>query len=326
MTSSNRERYFGDTQRYIATSDLARADRTFDIRLKQRCQPPGTLNGPAASVDTSHRGADVTRIAPQTATVSVVIPVKDDDRELARCLRALSLQTRKPDEVVVVDNRSSDASADVAREAGARVIRCDEPGIPAASAAGYDAVAGDLILRLDADCLPSANWVEAITNTFTSQPGVDVFTGGARFIDGPRLLRAPLAAVYLAAYAAVLTPTLGHLPLFGSNLAFRRGAWLGIRSRVHRHDPDLHDDLDLAFHLGERYRIRYLPCAAMGISMRPFHSGSGFVRRVRLGVRTVVMHWPVDFPPVRWVRLLLRCAIVRSRRDCVCLRCDGGGR
>lgn len=266
----------------------------------------------------------MTHTAPSTATVSVVIPVKDDDRELARCLRALSLQTRKPDEIVVVDNRSSDASADVARGAGARVIRCDEPGIPAASAAGYDAVAGDLILRLDADCIPSANWVEAVTSAFAHRPDVAAFTGGARFVDGPRVLRAPLAAVYLAAYAAVLTPTLGHLPVFGSNLALRREAWRGIRSRVHRHDADLHDDLDLAYHLGEHFRIRYLPRCAIGISMRPFRSGRGFVRRSWLGVRTVVVHWPADFPPVRWTRLLLRRALERSRRDAAPLRRNGG--
>ncbi|WP_219980766.1 glycosyltransferase [Microbacterium sp. HD4P20] len=53
------------------------------------------------------RTASLTRIS----TVSVVIPVKDDDRELGRCLRGLSLQTLKPDEIVVVDNGSSDAAA-----------------------------------------------------------------------------------------------------------------------------------------------------------------------------------------------------------------------
>lgn len=259
----------------------------------------------------------MTRTAPlaKTATVSVVIPVKNDDRELARCLRALSLQTIVPDEIVVVDNGSSDASAALARQAGARVIRCDVPGIPAASAAGYDAATAELILRLDADCLPSANWVRTIVQAFDRSPEVGAFTGGARFIDGPRLLRGPLAAAYLGSYAVVLVPTLGHLPLFGSNLAMRRAAWLGVRSRVHRHDPELHDDLDLAFHLGERFPIRHLPCAAMGMSMRPFADPRAFARRIVRGFRTVLAHWPEDFPPVRWTRLLLRRAVLQRRQS-----------
>jgi hypothetical protein len=86
----------------------------------------------------------------------------------------------------------------------------------------------------------------------------------------------------------------------------RRDAWRRIRASVHRHDPELHDDMDLAFHLGERFRIRYLPGAAMGMSMRPFTDSRAFVQRMNRGVRTVVVHWPRDFAPVRWDRMLLR--------------------
>ncbi|WP_347976366.1 glycosyltransferase family 2 protein [Microbacterium sp. ProA8] len=248
---------------------------------------------------------------PDATRISVVIPVKDDDTELARCLGALARQTVPADEVIVVDNGSTDASAAVARAFGARLVRCETPGIPAASAAGYDAAGGDVILRLDADCVPDESWTAAMAAAFAARPDVAAFTGGARFIDGPPPLRAPLATLYLGAYAAVMIPTLGHLPLFGSNLGLRREAWLGIRSSVHR-DPELHDDMDLAFHLGERGRIRRLSGARMGISMRPFAPGGAFGRRAVRGLRTVLVHFPHDFPPVRWTRRLLRR--VRARR------------
>ena len=239
-------------------------------------------------------------------TVSVVIPVKDDGAQLQRCLRALALQSRRPDEIVVVDNGSSDASAEIARRAGARVVRCNRPGIPAASSFGFDCAEGEIILRLDADSLPAGGWVQTMADAFDAAPRVAAFTGGARFIDGPRMLRAPLAAGYLASYAVATTPALGHLPVFGSNLGMRREAWRSIRSDVHRTDAELHDDLDLAFHLGERHRIRYVRGAAVGISMRPFASLRDFARRITRGCRTVVVHWPADFPPVRWLRLALR--------------------
>lgn len=241
----------------------------------------------------------------EQSTVSVVIPVKDDGELLRRCLRALELQTRVPDEIVVVDNGSVDASAEIATAAGARVVTCKRPGIAAASATGYDAATGTLVLRLDADCIPARDWVRTMEQALTRRPDVAACTGGARFLDGPRAARTWAAVVYLGAYVAVAAPALGHLPLFGSNLAFRRSAWLRVRGRAHL-DANIHDDLDLAYHFGERYRIRFVPGAAMGISMRPLMSARGFARRTSWGVRTVVTHWPEDFPPVRWNRFVLR--------------------
>lgn len=239
-------------------------------------------------------------------TVSVVIPVKDDEMHLRRCLTALNRQTYAPDEIIVVDNGSTDSSAAVATRRGARVVRCDQPGIPAASAHGYDAATGDLVLRLDADCIPDDIWIDSVRRAFAQHPQVHVLTGGAHFVDGPAALRRPLAAAYLFFYVAVCTPTLGHIPVFGSNLAFRRSAWLDVRAQVHRDDPEIHDDLDLSFHFGERHRIRHLTGTKMGISMRPFGSGRSFGRRVVRGFRTVLIHWPRDFPPVRVMRLAAR--------------------
>lgn len=238
--------------------------------------------------------------------ISVVIPVKDDDTELARCLTALRAQSLRPDEIIVVDNGSSDRSAEVAADAGATVIFCSAPGISAASCRGYDRAEGELILRLDADCVPPASWVSDVEAAFAGRPDVSAFTGGARFFDGPAALRRPLAAMYLLGYAAATAPALGHPPLFGSNLAMRRAAWRSVRHAVHRDDPELHDDLDLAFHLGLDHRIGHLRGAPMGVSMRPFSSPRGFARRVYRGFRTVVVHWPLDFPPLRWLRIASR--------------------
>ncbi|PZU31772.1 MAG: glycosyl transferase family 2, partial [Actinomyces sp.] len=49
---------------------------------------------------------------------------------------------------------------------GARVLRCVEPGIPAAASTGYDAARSDLILRLDADCEPDPHWIATVVSAF----------------------------------------------------------------------------------------------------------------------------------------------------------------
>lgn len=260
----------------------------------------------AMSIESAGEARADSRLGPQQERrlrVSVVIPVKDDSVLLARCLAALELQTLSADEVIVVDNASSDNSAQTARDVGATVVGCSDPGIPAASSTGYDRARGDLILRLDADCIPPKSWIEDMVSAFNENPEISAFTGTARFIDGPTFLRTPLAIMYLAAYSLAAMPALGHRPLFGSNLAMRREAWESVRTLAHRSDKEVHDDLDLSFHLGEHHRVGHLKYSMMGMSMRPFTSGRAFLRRTYRGFRTVLIHWPHDFPPHRWRRL-----------------------
>lgn len=228
--------------------------------------------------------------------------MRDDAVLLARCLRALARQDLRADEVIVVDNGSSDHSAAIASAAGARVVHCAESGIPAASAAGYDTAAGELILRLDADCVPPPSWTHDVVARLEDGSGLDAVTGCGRFVDGPRGMRAAMAVLYLGAYVLATIPALGHLPLFGSNMAFRADAWRRVRNEVHRHDAEVHDDLDLAFHLGRAGGIGMLRSAPMGMSFRAMRSGRDFTRRLRRGLHTVLVHWPGDFPPRRWAR------------------------
>lgn len=94
--------------------------------------------------------------------VSVVIPVRNDAARLERCLDAIMSQTVQADEVIVVDDGSVDATAEVAARWGARVVRVEAASIPSAAAVGYDAARCSIIARLDADSVPPPEWLGAI--------------------------------------------------------------------------------------------------------------------------------------------------------------------
>ena len=87
--------------------------------------------------------------------ITAVVPVLDDPDRLARCLAALRASAFKDFDVVVVDDgSSSDASADAARAAGARVIRLEQTSGPAvARNRGAEAATGRIVYFVDADCL-----------------------------------------------------------------------------------------------------------------------------------------------------------------------------
>ncbi len=235
-------------------------------------------------------------------SVSVVIPARDDAPALERCLSALERQTVAPLEVVVVDNGSRDATAEVARRHGARVV--DEPraGIPMAAAAGYDAAHGDLIARLDADSLPGPDWLERVTAAM-ADPRRDAVTGVGSFYELPRTGRL-VSAVYLGAYYGLCYLALGHHALWGSSMAVRRSSWLAVRAAVHDDDAELHDDLDLAFALGPRRRVRLDRSIVVGVSARSLVGMAQLRRRFRRAFRTLAVNWRVSPPWTRWaVRL-----------------------
>src|ERR1700674_774510 len=86
-------------------------------------------------------------------TFSVVIPVWNGRAHLAKCLEALAASTRKPDEIVVVDDGSDDGSATIARAHGHKVVCVAGGPLGPATARnrGVNASYGDIIIFIDCD-------------------------------------------------------------------------------------------------------------------------------------------------------------------------------
>lgn len=97
--------------------------------------------------------------------ISGVIPILDDAAELPPTLAALS-GSALVGEIIVADGGSHDGSAEIAREAGVRVIETPR-GRGAQLAAGAAAAAGEWLLFIHADCRPLPGW----------KAGVEIFIG-----------------------------------------------------------------------------------------------------------------------------------------------------
>ena len=97
---------------------------------------------------------------PPGSRVSVVVPARDEAERLPSLLAGLAASSPAPAEVVVVDDGSTDATAAVARAAGARVVAAGDPppgwiGKAHACQRGADEAVGDVLVFLDADVEPS---------------------------------------------------------------------------------------------------------------------------------------------------------------------------
>lgn len=120
------------------------------------------------------------------ASVSVVLPALDEEGTVgeivAEIRRELVEKASLVDELVVIDSGSKDRTAEVAREAGARVVHRDEilPRIPAVPGKGEVmwrsllVTGGDIVAFVDADLKEfSADFVTGIVGPLLTEPDVD---------------------------------------------------------------------------------------------------------------------------------------------------------
>ncbi len=109
---------------------------------------------------------------------SVVIPCRNAEHTVADSVRSALEQTEPPLEVIVVDDASTDGSAETARGAGARVIaNRSRRNAGGARNAGMAAAKGDAFAFLDADAIAPRDWLERTRRTFEADPAI-VAVGG----------------------------------------------------------------------------------------------------------------------------------------------------
>lgn len=111
-----------------------------------------------------------------TSRVSFVIPVRNDAARLRRCLARIAANTNAEHavEILVIDNGSTDDSARVAVEGGARVLHVPTGRVSALRNRGVAETAGDIVAFVDSDNEIADGWLAAAVGLLTA-PGV----GGA---------------------------------------------------------------------------------------------------------------------------------------------------
>lgn len=188
-------------------------------------------------------------------TLSIVIPAYNEEDTIRSCVLAAINQTVPAEEIIVVDNRSTDQTPEILAEliaqnpeAPIRVLRQDkEQGISPTRNFGFDAAQGDIIGRIDSDSVLEPNWSENVKKLFTD-PKVHAATGPVIYYDMP--LRRYMARADDSARKAIYRLTTSYKFLFGTNMALRKSVWEAVRGEVCLDvDVDMFEDIDLSVHV-----------------------------------------------------------------------------
>jgi glycosyltransferase involved in cell wall biosynthesis len=162
-------------------------------------------------------------------TITVIVCAYNEAGYLPACLYSLRAQTRPADEILVVNNASTDGTGAVARAVpGVRVV--DEPakGLVVARETARRLATTDILAYIDADCRVPIYWLERLEQRFAQLDGLVGATGPYRFYDWDRTGRA-LIRLYDMLVAPPTHALVHHVlgigaVFYGGNFAVRRDA------------------------------------------------------------------------------------------------------
>lgn len=209
--------------------------------------------------------------------ISVIVCTRNGSDRIGRCLQALTKLLDRRHEVLVVDDGSSDGTADLVAAAfpQVRLVRLPPGGLSAARNAGAAAANGGIFAFTDDDCEADPEWLDRLRRVFAD--GRFAAVGGPNLPPRPRSWREAVVCAAPGAPSHVLLDDeeAEHLP--GCNLAVTREAFEAIGG----FDPVFHtagDDVDFCWRLRDAgFRLGFAAGAFVWHWRRP--SVSAFLRQ-----------------------------------------------
>jgi glycosyltransferase involved in cell wall biosynthesis len=238
---------------------------------------------------------------PMGVTIATIVCAYNESRLLAGCLYSLRAQTRPPDDILVIDNASTDSTGAVARAVpGVRVVHEPHKGLVVARETARRAVQADIVAYIDADCRVPITWLERVEAQFARPRAPIAVTGPYRFYDwdwsGRALLRTYDLLVAPPTHALVHHALGIGAILYGGNFAVRSDALArigGFDSRIEFHG----EDTNLGRRLTPHGRVALCSDCWVWTSARRYRAmgkGAVFSVYVRNFWSEILRHRPAD--------------------------------
>ncbi|MEE9288930.1 MAG: glycosyltransferase [Bacteroidota bacterium] len=240
------------------------------------------------------------------ASISVIIPARNEESRLANCLRAVKTQSTAPIEILLVDGHSTDRTVEMGRSFGAHVLFEDLGTRAGACQVGVEGAKGEYVAFTDADCVPSPTWLE---NLLVHLSGDIMGVGGRVVNEGETFWQRSIDAA-LDTLLGSANSVQGRnfrtkrlvSSISGSNSMYRRKDILEVGG--FRTDLVTAEDTELNHRLLGRGKLLYVPDAVIhhhherglrAFAKRMFQYGYGRGQALLVGVPILL---PISVPVV----------------------------
>jgi GT2 family glycosyltransferase len=180
---------------------------------------------------------------------SVVVCVYNAESTIEDCLDGIAALDYPEYEVIVVDDGSTDDTAELASRYDVRLVRTENRGLSRARNTGIEAAKGDIVAFIDGDARPDPHWLRYLAQSFTTHDFVGVGGPNIQPAGDPWPADCVAAAPGGPIHVLLSDRVAEHIP--GCNMAF----WRRVLLEVGGFDPRYRvagDDVDLCWRLQER--------------------------------------------------------------------------
>lgn len=108
-------------------------------------------------------------------STSVVIPTYNEAENISACLKSVQNQTRKADEIILIDDGSTDDTVQIASKFPVRIIRSNHGGPGSSRNIGASMAKGDILVFVDADMTFDTNFLKNLIKPIINQKARGVF-------------------------------------------------------------------------------------------------------------------------------------------------------
>lgn len=116
--------------------------------------------------------------APVTPQFSIIVPAHNAQQDLPACLEAIARQLTPDGEVIVIDDGSTDQTAEIAVRFGVRLGRISKAGGPSAARnLGAQLSSGEILVFVDADTVPAPGAIAGLVSALAANPEIDAVFG-----------------------------------------------------------------------------------------------------------------------------------------------------
>lgn len=120
--------------------------------------------------------------------ISVIVPAYNEENNIGIAIDLLKKQDHKNFEIIIIDNNSTDRTFEIAKSKGVTVLKEFKKGTNNALECGRQAATGEIIVRMDADCLPDPWWLSLGAKHFEDDR-VSALTGPYDYYDSKSIFR-----------------------------------------------------------------------------------------------------------------------------------------